>query len=265
MLNKPNILRLILLFAFLPLIIVSGCTTQDLALHRLNQMKPTAYFDTQLQIDLADAINKSDTNKMQTLITSGADVNYLGRDDMRPLFWALAKQNIQAFTFLLDHGANPNVVAEHPSLESALDLAVCMSNSEYLEELLKHGANPNAVLGNTPQTAQTAIFSAILNNRINNIALLLKYGANIEWKTANGTTPLHNAIYSNSYEAALFLCHAGANPLVKNKLGYNPVETMEQFGDNGVLSRADEKAYKQLLEEFRKAGLLDKPSQPSTK
>src|ERR1022692_4291841 len=106
MLNKSNMVQLTVLLACILLAIVSGCSTQDQARHRLNVMKAATYFDTQPQIDLADAISKGDTNTMQRLIDAGADVNYLGKDDMRPLFWALAKKNIVCLTFLLAHGAN---------------------------------------------------------------------------------------------------------------------------------------------------------------
>jgi ankyrin repeat protein len=233
-------------------------SNQSRAGHWLKSMKAGDYFDSQAQVDLADAITKGDTNKMQTAIVNGADVNYSGRDGMRPLFWAVAKQKITGFRFLLDHGADPNVIIKSPHSVSALGLCVTLRNSEYFEELLKHGANPNAPYGDTPQTTETPIFSAILYNRIDRIALLLKHGADIEWKLSNDTTPLHAAIYDGNYRAALFLFHAGSSPLVKNKLGYAPVDTMRQFGDNGVLTHADEKAYKELLKEFREKGLIDK-------
>ncbi len=238
------------------LISKEGTSNQASATHWIKSMKAKDYFDTQVQIDLADAITKGDTNKMQQLIAEGAEVNYVGRDDMRPLFWALAKQNIAGFKFLLDHGANPNVVTERPPLLNPLEIAVIMNDSRYLEELLKHGANPNVFVGNAPQTTGTPIFSAVLYNQTNNIALLLKYGADIECKLPNGTTPLHAAIYCGNYRAALFLYDAGANPLTKNTLGYSPIDTMKQFRDNAVLSRADEKAYRELLKEFREKGLF---------
>jgi uncharacterized protein len=247
--------RLILIC--LSFVIVSGCSTQDLALHRLNRMKAAAYFDTQPQIDLADAITKSDTNKMQVLIAGGADVNYLGSEGMRPLFWALAKQNITAFRFLLNNGADPNVVAvrEQSSAESALTLAAIMDNSEYLQELLAHGANPNLPIASW---RETAIYNAILNERTNNISILLKNGADIDWKDASGTTPLDHAIGMTSFRMALFLYRAGANPLIKNNSGSSPIDTLKKFKDWGVQTSTDEAAYKELIGELIKRGLLDK-------
>jgi ankyrin repeat protein len=87
---------------------------------------------------------------------------------------------------------------------------------------------------------------------------LLKYGAKIDFQIINGYTPLHEAIGRNLFSVALFLYRAGANPLIKDRWGYSPIDSIKKFGDNGYRSDADEKAYKQLLEEFRKAGLLDK-------
>jgi ankyrin repeat protein len=222
-------------------------------------MKAEDYFHSQVQVELAEASERGDTNQMQLLIARGADVNFQGRDGMRPLFWALAKRNINGFKFLLNHGADPNAVTEEqPPRESVLKLAACMDESEYLEELLKHGANPNATVGNVHQTA--ICFASFLN-KTNNILILLKNGADIDWRTTGGSTPMQEAIEGRSFGMALFLYHSGANPLIKDKWGYNPIDTLKKFGDNGVVSSADEKAYKQLLQELRKRGLLDKSAE----
>jgi ankyrin repeat protein len=216
-------------------------------------------FDTTIQIDLADAAAKGDTNKLKLLIASGADVNCQGHRGMKPLFWALINQNFRGFKFLLDHGADPNAVVAivQPPPENALTLAASVDDSKYLEELLKHGANPNLPAGNP--SPETAIFTASFYHQTNNISILLHYGADINWKTTDAMTPLHRAISGNSFATALFLYRAGANPLIKDKWGYDPIDTLKKFGDNGVVSHTDKVAYKQLLEEFRKNGFLDKP------
>jgi ankyrin repeat protein len=144
-----------IIFLCLSFASIFGCSTRSQALHRLKEMKAADYFSTQPQIDLANAITEGDTNKMQMLIADGANVNYLGNDSMMPLFWAIAKQNFRAFKFLLDHGANPDAIANthHLSQYSALTLAAIFNDSKYLQELLAHGANPNAPVGNAHKTA----------------------------------------------------------------------------------------------------------------
>ena len=257
-------------FLFLIFFTFGICGKCDVPLHfqfifgpnpeRAENMKPEDLFDVQMQVDLAKAAAKGDTNQMQLLISRGADVNSQGHKGMRPLFWALINQNFRGFKYLLDNGANPNAAVDiiQPPPENALTLAASMGDSKYLEELLKHGAKPNLAVGHP--SLRTAIFTASFYRETNNVSILLKYGADIDWKTAGDVTPLHQEINGNSFAMALFLYHSGANPLIKNKWGYSPIDTLKEFGDKGIVSRADEKAYKQLLKEFKKDGLLDKPN-----
>jgi hypothetical protein len=231
---------------------------------RAKNMKAKELFDSPLQINLAEAAVKGDTNQLQRLINQGADVNYPGRRAMKPLFWALINQSFPGFKFLLDNGADPNSTVEikKPAPENALTMAASMDDPRYLEELLKHGANPNLPAGNPSQ--ETPIFSASFYRQTNNILVLLKYRADIDWKTTGNYTALHQAINGNAFEMALFLYHLGANPLISNKWGYTPVDTLQKFKDNGPVSRADRRAYKQLLEEWKKAGLLEQKQTPSS-
>jgi ankyrin repeat protein len=129
-----------------------------------------------------------------------------------------------------------------------------MNNPEYLEQLLKHGANPNLTVGNG---AYTAIFSAILYDQVKNIPILIRYGADINWKMSDGETPFLYAVLCSAYEAALVLYNDGANPLIKSNDGYSAIDIIKKFGGNGAISSADKIANKQLLDELRAKGLLN--------
>jgi len=223
---------------------------------RAKNLKAKDLFDSQLQIDLAESAARGDTNQLQKLIDRGADVNNQGRKGMKPLFWALIRENLEGFKFLLDHGADPNaaVAIMQPPPENALTLAASMNDSRYLKELLKHGANPNLAVGNP--SPQTAIFTASFYRQTNSISILLEYHADIDWKDTSNNTALHRAVYEGSYESALFLYKNGADPLIKNSFGYTTVDTMKKYGDRGQTSSSDKRAFKALLDEFRKNGLL---------
>jgi tankyrase len=132
-----------------------------------------------------------------------------------------------------------------------------LRNPKYEESLLQHGADPNAIFGENATTSVAPIYVATLWNSVTNVSLLLKYGADVNLKLSNGTTPLHMAIYGNSYEIALFLYHHGADPKIKDNDGVSSVDTMKRFGINGYSTHADKQAYKQLVEEFRTAGLMN--------
>lgn len=218
--------------------------------------KAAEFFDSQVQVDLANAAAKGDTNQLQALVKRGADVNYMGREGMRPLFWALIKCNFDGFSFLLQHGADPNaaVADNEPRGQTIISLAASLDEPEFLREVLVRGGNPNLVGG---RSRHTPIFTAAFYRKTNNVAILLKHGADINWQSAGGHTALGGSVDGRSYEMALFLYHAGASPLVTNKLGYCAVDTLGRFGDKGIMSHTDKAAYRQLVEEFTAHGWLN--------
>ena len=223
---------------------------------RAKEMTASAFFDSEVQVKFAKAAAKGDTNRMIKLIAEGADVNATGRSGMKPLFWALINRDYTGFKFLLEHGANPNanVEVKQPPPENALSLAVALDEPEYLTALLVNGAKPNSTLGNV---STTPIYDAVLYGQTNNIAILLKYGAELDWKPTNSETPLHCAIRYRSFEVALFLYRLGANPAIKDMWNLSPLDTLRKYKDNGVMTRRDRAAYKQLIEQLKRDRLLD--------
>jgi uncharacterized protein len=218
---------------------------------RVKEMNAEAFFDSELQVEFAKAAAKGDTNRMAKLIMHGADVNATGRNGMKPLFWALINRNFTGFKFLLDRGADPNAAVEvhQPPESNALTLAASLDEPEYLTELLVKEANPNSTVG---KIRETALYDAVLFGKTNNIAILLKHGAALDWKPTNSKTPLHWAVDQRNFEAALFLYRRGANPSIKDISNYSPIDTLREFKDNGVMTRKDRAAYRQLIEELQK-------------
>jgi len=228
---------------------------------RVRHMKAANLFDaSQQQIDLAEAAAKGDTNRMQSLIAQGADLNFEGHRGMRPLFWALINQNAAGFKFLLDQGADANALLNitKPPCDNALTLAVLLEDSSYVEELLKHGADPNVVVGRYSQ--HPPLFIASTYEYTNDIVVLLKYGAKIDWqRSETGNTLMQEAVHSGSCVMALFLYNAGADPLIKNRRGVSVVDDVKRAKDiEDIFSKADREACKKLMEIFQEKGLLNK-------
>ena len=94
-------------------------------------------------------------------------------------------------------------------------------------------------------------------DRLTNISVLLAHGAEIDWKAAGDSTPLHAAVLQHAYTTALFLYRAGANPSIKTTYGYSPADTLKQFGERSSFRRGERAAYKELVSEWKKAGWLD--------
>ena len=247
------------------------------SLARMKNSKAKDSFDLPRQIDLANAVANGDTKKIQTLIQQGADVNYVGRDGMRPVLWAIIKQSLTGLKSLLDNGADANVTVKADNLprESALTMAAWLKDAGYLEELLKHGANPNAPVAWNQDISRwknmhdaglpnpvplevrdTAIFMVVVGGYQESISLLMKYGADVNWRDASGNTPIHKAIFRNSYQMALLLYHSGADPKIKNKMDLSSLDTLKKYKDLATYTTDDRKAYKKMVAEFIKDGLL---------
>ena len=112
-----------------------------------------------------------------------------------------------------------------------MHLAAQLNDPAYLAALLRHGGDPNAlgVYG-----SRTIIHEAILHDRIDNVRLLVEAGADIDAAEGGSITPLHRAVHVNSYDIAYYLLEQGANPMLKDKLGHLPADTIKMFKNRGV-------------------------------
>ncbi|MFT3792941.1 MAG: ankyrin repeat domain-containing protein [Rudaea sp.] len=207
---------------------------------------------------LADAAGHGDTKQMQRLVAQGVPVNGVGQRAMTPLLWALGQRNMAGFRWLLDHGADPNLVTccdIRNSKLSPMNLAAAIEDSQYLQALLDHGGDANLV---TDDVERTPIFSAVSFRRINNIELLAQHHANLNQVEldditvmAFGHTPLQHALDSSQFEVALALLRAGANPCVKDRSGHTAMSGMVGRANSGTTQK-DREAFPQIVEYLKK-------------
>lgn len=228
-------------------------------LEALERMHAKDYFKDNLQIEFVQAVGRGNKELMMELLQRGADVNASGSHGMKPLFWALGKQNLDGFEFLLENNANPNIKIEDPPEGrrsiSVVELAAIAENSAYLCLLLKHGADPNRDVG---YGGRTVIYEAILNNRIENVKLLIQAGADINHKDLSGSTPLMTAAGIKNFDMVYLLLKSGADAQIKNRWGNDLLWMLKEFGDSGI-SRKEEQYrwYRKVKEELHHRGLLE--------
>src|SRR6202042_1461039 len=102
----------------------------------------------------ADAVAAGNEGQLEKLTSTGADVNSKGNAGITYVYWAVWKRSKQGLTFLLAHGADPNVVMDPERLPiaplpevlegtSAVSLAAKLEDPWYLKALTAHGANIN--------------------------------------------------------------------------------------------------------------------------
>lgn len=251
-----------MLVLLLSLTAVSACATGSFgrtAAEELSAMDAEDYFSKPETLELINAVARVDRSKMESALNAGADINTIGKEGMTPLFWTLAKQNLDGFNALLSLGADPNIntrVHENPGGGiNALELAAKIEDSRYLEALLNHGADPNL----TPiDSTRTPVFTAVLHDRSKNIELLLEYGADINHQDRSGQTPVAYAVGGKAFGMAVVLLDHGADPSIENRWGNNVADTLSMFGDRGVEKGTENYAdYEAFVSEMRDRGFLN--------
>lgn len=91
---------------------LSACATSNTqrALQELDRMKADRYFPNRTQAEFVTAVGSGKLERAQRLLAEGARVDAAGEEGMTALYWAIAKQNLAGFRFLLEHGADPGTI-----------------------------------------------------------------------------------------------------------------------------------------------------------
>lgn len=234
---------------------LTGCaaTGQVLSKAAISLARPGNYFDRPELVSLCNAISSGSLDTVRKLVAAGADVNAVGKEGMTPLHWAIMKQEYEAFSLLLDLGAQPDKLViwfedgVAKRWASAMELAAVLEDSRYLTRLIAAGASSNtrvSPLGATP------IFVAAEHRRFRNIDILLRAGADISYKSDRADeTPLHAAMVDGNYVAALYLIRAGADAGVRaRRSGATAMDMMALRGaPRDPSDKENRKAYEEIL------------------
>jgi ankyrin repeat protein len=204
----------------------TGCGVMNLlpgrTVHQRCGWKAEDYFTDLKVIALCHAIEANDLAEMERLVQAGADVNAQGRDKMTPLLWAFPDNHLPRFKWLLEHGANPNVVVEGEfntrqsiSRGDSVTLMVCKtSHPGYFEAVFENGGDPNMKHTGPLGCSFRPLFQVIsgaAGDKKTKIKRLIELGADMN-ALALGTTPLGMAVgWGGQYDLAIMMLEAGAN------------------------------------------------------
>lgn len=179
-------------------------------------------FDDPSVIALAKASVVGDTQTIDDMLKAGADINYLGLENITPLYWHMgmggdnSTASKQGFRYLLQQGADPLIV-EAKSGFTTLHLAARYKDSDYLRIILEEKPDINIDFRMSDSSWDTPLLQSILSNRFENFKLLLNAGADIEAKTTNfERTPLFYAKGNGTWEFAYELLKRGADYSANN-------------------------------------------------
>ncbi|MHB1280307.1 MAG: ankyrin repeat domain-containing protein [Acidithiobacillus sp.] len=148
---------------------------------------------------LAKATCTGSVSKINALVKNGADVNGRGEKGITPLIWAMNCHSLEGVLALLKAGANPNQATRIGAGQNqsnsdgvtAVYLAAGRHDARTLSILLKYGGNPNAVYNPNYFNKYSALMNAVGLDRVQNMKLLLTYGANVNLHDGEGSAPGH--------------------------------------------------------------------------
>jgi len=196
---------------------------------------------------LADVVIEKDTAKINQLLQSGVDINtqhpnsgttvlmiassYYYYDDMveflikkgsklnlqdsegkTALLWA-SSNSLPNAKILIAKGANVNIAANDgmtPFLQASLGVSSGKVPIEMCDLLRKNGANINATLSRQSAMGWAALHYGVINGDVELVKYLIKYGANVNKATGEGSTPLYLAKLEGNETIVKFLKNAGA-------------------------------------------------------
>lgn len=148
------------------------------------------------------------------LLKRNANINIGDYDNSQPIHLAAISGNVQIAELLLARGADVN--AQDNNGSTPLTFAAGRRRIDMVGFLLSKGANP--LFQN--RQGMTAIFFA---GTPEIAALILERGADVNARSNEGTTPLHNAAGRGRVRLTQFLLQHGADPNARNDEGVAPL------------------------------------------
>jgi ankyrin repeat protein len=135
---------------------------------------------------------------IKTLAEAGVSLDEHGPHNTTALTTAVRDNRKDIVEFLLQAGADPNLIGDHYPLEHAVH------RPQFISVLLAAGADLNR--------CKAIVRDAVWHNKLESVRLLVQAGAPINEAHKHGTTALTIAIEYNYSEIFDFLIQAGADP-----------------------------------------------------
>jgi ankyrin repeat protein len=129
---------------------------------------------------------------------------------MTAILWALSRLSKPGVAWLLEHGANPNVIFAHDG-SSTMYLAASTEDPWFLKEILEHGGDVNI---RNPLNGRTPLAQAIAAGQKQNARALIAAGADMNTFDTTGLPPLIFAAANQKYDLVYDMLVAGADPQI---------------------------------------------------
>ncbi len=161
------------------------------------------------------AVHRDEAAMVECLLKFGVEVDVLGHDGSTALHKASAQGLARIVKLLIDFGANPNIL-DGKNGRSPLYLACFHDRLDVVKVLLERRADPNFAEDVPPLHVSAGY------NRSGIAECLLEHKANMESLSSVGWTPLLHAIFCGHLSMVEMLIKRGANMDFKTQNGGGP-------------------------------------------
>ena len=265
------------------LLFLAGCNNENKTIDDKSlTIKDIEIFYETPAWELMEAIKSSNFYKVRSLLDENRSLANVSspKFDITPIFWSIRTDRYKATKLLLDYGANPNyqskIVGSNPlfaTISHLWDDIDVDEDSRFVKLLLDNGADPNSIYwapkekgtSNSIECGTSALSYAVTRG-FDKVKLLVKAGADINYKSPSGETATIVALTMEKIDIAYYLIAEQNASIVDpyyfysfddDKLELNdpryPVDLLRYW----VLD-LDSKEYKvkmEIIKEFKRQGI----------
>lgn len=189
---------------------------------------------SQISTPLMAAVARNEIDKVTTILNRGSNPDATNEAGCTALIWAISLGRTEIFDLLVDAGAKVSLA--DATGRTPLMIAASAGSIPIAEELIDRGANVNTAQdGGVNEIGQTALMhAATTNQNVAMLELLIQHGAELEAVDEHGETALIKAAQV-SLENVKFLVVSGSDTSARTAKGSSALDHARQWERTGIV------------------------------